>query len=213
MVKRRPSSRESRQSSGGDGRRATVGLRIVGGRFRGRRLVYSGDFRVRPMKDRVREAVFNLLGSTVVGKHAIDLFAGTGALGLESLSRGAVRATLLEMHTPTAAIIRQNVATLDVASQAELVVADTFRWWRRRPELGSMPWLVFCCPPYAFFDERKEEMLELIRTMLDAAPHDSLFVVESDERFDFALLPDPSAWDVRRYLPAFVGIYQKATTG
>lgn len=187
----------------------TVGLRIVGGRFRGRRLLYSGEIRVRPMKDRIRESVFNLLGPAVAGKHAIDLFAGTGALALEALSRGAQRATLVEMHGPTATIVRQNIAALDVEPLCTLVSADTFRWWKRRPDLGSTPRVVFCSPPYAFFVERQDEMRELIQTMLEAAPAQSLFVVESDERFDFSLLPDAEAWDVRRYMPALVGIYEK----
>ncbi|MEN6497744.1 MAG: RsmD family RNA methyltransferase, partial [Thermoguttaceae bacterium] len=158
---------------------SVMGLRIVGGRFRGRRLLYSGDARVRPMKDRTREAIFNLLGTTVVGKHAIDLFAGTGALALEALSRGAERATLLETHVPTVAIVRQNIVTLDVEATCDVVTADTFRWWKRRPDLGPTPWLVFCSPPYAFYVERRDELLELLRTLLEAAPADSLFVVES----------------------------------
>ncbi len=62
-----------------------AGLRIIGGQFRGRRLRYGGDPRTRPMKDRLREAVFNLIGPMVRGTHALDLFAGTGALGLEAL--------------------------------------------------------------------------------------------------------------------------------
>jgi 16S rRNA (guanine966-N2)-methyltransferase len=161
------------------------------------------------MKDRTREAVFNLLGPTVAGKHAIDLFAGTGALALEAISRGAARATLVEMHGPTAAIIRQNIATLGIEPLCELVTADTFRWWRRRPDLGPVPWVVFCSPPYALFVDRQEDLLELLRTMLEAAPAGSLFAVESDERFDFGLLPDAEAWDLRRYLPALVGIYEK----
>lgn len=214
MAKRKPNPSDKGFKNPADKRPGgTVGLRIVGGRFRGRRLLYSGELRVRPMKDRIREAVFNLLGPAVAGKHAIDLFAGTGALALEALSRGAQRATLIEMHSPTAAIIRQNIATLDVAPLCELVSADTFRWWRRRPDLGPTPWVVFCSPPYAFFVERQDELLETLRTMLEAAPAQSLFVVESDERFDFSRLPDATAWDVRRYVPALVGVYQKSSPG
>ncbi len=63
--------------------------------------------------------------------------------------------------------------------------------------------------PYALFVDRQEDLLELLRTMLEAAPAGSLFAVESDERFDFGLLPDAEAWDLRRYLPALVGIYEK----
>src|SRR5688572_20874387 len=105
-------------------------LRIIGGKHRGRLIEYSGDERTRPMKDRVREAVFNLVGPRVVGKLAIDLFAGTGALGLEALSRGAAKAIFLERHFPTAGIIRRNAATLGVADQCSVLPADTFIWAR-----------------------------------------------------------------------------------
>ncbi|MEN6450325.1 MAG: RsmD family RNA methyltransferase [Thermoguttaceae bacterium] len=188
---------------------AVVGLRIIGGCFRGRRLQYSGQLRTRPMKDRLREAVFNLLGPSVRGKHAIDLFAGTGALGLEALSRGAARATLIEQHHPTAAIIRQNVAELGVQGQTEVAIGNVFIWMRRKPELGDSPWLVFCSPPYDFFVERTDEMLELISGLMAAAPAGSVFVVEADDRFDFAQLPEASGWDVRSYPPAVVGILHK----
>ena len=91
--------------------------RIIGGQLRGKKLFYSGDDRTRPMKDRVREAVFNLLGPAVVGKHALDLFAGTGALGFEALSRGAAAATFVERHFPTADHLRQTAASLGVADR------------------------------------------------------------------------------------------------
>ena len=190
-----------------------AGLRIIGGTMRGRKLLYSGDPRTRPMKDRVREAIFNLIGPAIRGKHAVDLFAGTGALGLEAVSRGAHRATLVEQHYPTANSIRQNIATLDVAQQTEVIPGNVFIWWKKtgkpfRAALG-IPWVVFCSPPYDFFVSRTEEMLELIAGMIQAAPTDSLFIVEADARFDFQTLPDSQAWDVRAYLPAVVGIYRK----
>ncbi len=105
-----------------------VGVRIIGGRFRGRKLEYSGDLRTRPMKDRVREALFNLLGHAVEGKIAIDLFAGTGALALEALSRGASRAVLIERHRPTAQTIHRNATTLGVEAIVNITPSDTFLW-------------------------------------------------------------------------------------
>lgn len=186
--------------------RDVVGLRIVGGRFRGRKLTYSGDLRTRPMKDRVREAVFNLIGTDVVGRHAIDLFAGTGALGLEALSRGAVRATFVEVHFPTAQAIRKNAAVLAVDDVTNVISANVLLWPRRRPDLGSTPWLVFCSPPYEFYVTRLSEMSDLLNSLIAAAPPGSVFVVEADDRFDFGLLPIADRWDVRRYLPAVVGI-------
>ena len=190
---------------------ATVGLRIVGGHFRGRKLRYGGDSRVRPMKDRVREAVFNLVGPSVRGTHAVDLFAGTGALALEALSRGAARATLIEQHLPTVEIIRQNIATLAVEARCDLVTGNVFSWMRQGPRLGEGPWTVFSSPPYDFYVEREEEMIGLIATLIDAAPAESVFVVESDERFDLARLPEPEAWKCRAYAPAFVGVFRKTT--
>jgi 16S rRNA (guanine966-N2)-methyltransferase len=186
-----------------------VGLRIIGGRFRGRKLQYSGDLRTRPMKDRLREAVFNLIGPAVKGKHAIDLFAGTGAIGLESLSRGAARATFIEQHYPTAATLRENLRTLDVSDQCEIVTGDVFLWWRRRPDLGPAPWLVFSSPPFDFYVQRASEMLGLLDGLIAAAPDESIFIVEADERFDFGLLPQPDQWDVRQYPPAVIGLMTK----
>ena len=82
------------------------------------------------MKDRLREAIFNLIGPAIRGRHAVDLFAGTGALALEALSRGAEHATMIEQHHPTANIIRQNIATLAVQQQADVVPANVFIWWK-----------------------------------------------------------------------------------
>jgi 16S rRNA (guanine(966)-N(2))-methyltransferase RsmD len=187
-------------------------LRIIGGKFRGRQIEYSGDARTRPMKDRVREAVFNLVGPRVVGKLAIDLFAGTGAIGLEALSRGATQAIFLERHFPTAAVIRRNAALLGAEDLCTVLPADTFIWARRELPQQSPPWVVFCSPPFEFYASRRDDMLELIARLWDAAPAESVLVVEADEHFDFALLPQPERWDVRPYPPAVVGLVEKFST-
>ena len=165
------------------------------------------------MKDRVREAVFNLLGPDVAGKFVIDLFAGTGALGLEALSRGASRALFLEQHFPSAEVIRRNAATLGLAEAAQVMAADTFIHFRRGVKLGAEAetgaWVVFCSPPFEFFVSRRDDMLELIGKLFAAAPSGSLFAVESDARFDFGALPEAEDWDVREYPPARVGIFRK----
>lgn len=161
------------------------------------------------MKDRVREAVFNLIGPGIRGTHAIDLFAGTGALGLEAISRGAARATFVEQHFPTAAIVRQNIASLGVEDRCEVITANVLLWVERSSIPRDVPWTVFSSPPYDFYVERTQAMLGLLRRVFDQAPSDSILVVEADERFDFALLPEPESWDVRPYPPAVVGIYHK----
>ena len=180
--------------------------RIIGGRFRGHKLLYHGDRRTRPMKQRVREAVFNLLGPGVADKHAIDLFAGTGALGLEAISRGAKSATFVERHFPTADLIERNVAAIGAAGKCEIVAGDTFIWARRPLDLPECPWLILSSPPYDFYVDRCDAMLELLQKLCQLAPTGSLAVVEADERFDFRRLPLADLWEVRSYPPAVIGI-------
>jgi 16S rRNA (guanine966-N2)-methyltransferase len=183
-------------------------LRIIGGELRGRQILYSGDPRTRPMKDNTREAVFNLIGAWVPGKLAIDLFAGTGALGLEALSRGADHAILVEHHVPSSKLIADNVAALGVADRATIEAADTFYFVRhfvkQTPPVEQRPWLVFCSPPYDLYLDRGEEMVAMLTALVQAAPADSIFVVESDERFPRERLPLASLWRVRHYPPAVV---------
>jgi 16S rRNA (guanine966-N2)-methyltransferase len=208
------SSHDSASPENGD-RQSEV--RIVGGSFRGRRLRYEGDPTVRPMKHRTRESIFNLIGPDVVGRHAVDLFAGTGALGLEALSRGAVSATFIEKHVPSSRIVQENIQTLAVEDRATLAVTSAFLWMKRDlPSAAASavaPWLVFCSPPYAFFVERQEEMRDLITRIQTHAPGGSILVVESDDQFDFRLLGVEEAatadrWDIRIYAPAVVGIWR-----
>jgi len=193
-------------------------LQIIGGTFRGRKLRYHGDPVTRPMKHRVREAIFNLVGTEVEGKHAIDLFAGTGALGLEALSRGAVHATFIERHIPTAKTVRENIAGLAVEDRSTLLETSAFLWSKRDlPGFPSeIPWLVFVSPPYAFYVDRRAEMLELIRAQMRLAPLGSVLVVETDEQFEFSELPggvksdrSDTGWDVREFPPARVGVWRR----
>ncbi len=231
--KRERSKRGRNVGSEPGDRGESVGPRVIGGIFRGAKLLYAGDRRVRPMKDRVREAIFNLLGESVKGKRVVDLFAGTGALSFEAISRGARCATAFEIHFPTARTARDNIAILDAkvpgtAKKIELVATDVYVWGRRlaagegndsrvrspiessfRPIIPTdVPWLVFCSPPYDFFVDREEETLELLQTLRDRAPRGSVFVVEADDRFDFDLLGVEIPPKKRRsYPPAEIGIF------
>lgn len=193
-------------------------LRVIGGRFRGTRIQYLGDPRTRPMKQRVREAAFNLLGERVSGAHVVDLFAGTGALTWEAFSRGAASATLVERHFPSVKILHANAAALDVAERIEVEATDTF-FWSRQVDSGksTLPtdrhWLVFCSPPYEFYVSKLEAMLELIRGMIQVAPDKSLVLVESDRRFQPDCLPNEVDWDVREYAPAVLARARVESSG
>lgn len=164
------------------------------------------------MKDRVREAVFNLLGKPTSSVLGIDLFAGTGALAFEILSRGAGSAICIERHRPTAEIILESARTFAVESRLEVSMADTFYWWRicqrDAPLPVDRPWWVFCCPPYDLYEDEPEQLDGLLHEMWSQAPGDSWLVVEGDKRFEPKRLPE-ATWDFRRYSPAWIYLAQK----
>jgi 16S rRNA (guanine966-N2)-methyltransferase len=135
-------------------------VRIVSGDLKGRRLVSPGSSgAVRPTADRVREAVFSILGG-VEGAVVLDLFCGTGALAIEALSRGAERATLVDTRTSLA---RRNASALGVTGRCEVVRGDAIRYLRRsRRRFG----LIFCDPPYRLADRLEGELDSLIGARL-----------------------------------------------
>ncbi len=189
---------------------AAATLRIIGGRLRGSSIQYHGERCTRPMKDRVREATFNLLGPRVVGTHVIDLFAGTGALAFEAISRGAASALLIERHFPTARLIERNAASLGISERIRVFAGDAFIWARQElaAEMATAAnrLVIFCSPPYDFYVERTQDMLDLIEVLADHAIAGSLLVVESDRRFSGDRLSSACDWDVRHYPPAVLAI-------
>lgn len=211
MKPRRPKSTSKPAiSAASDTEEAASPPRIIGGKFRGRRLAYAPNLRTRPMKDRVREAVFNLIGPAIQDKHAIDLFAGTGALGFEAISRGAVGATFVDRHFPTAELIHRSAESLGIEGQTTILPANVLLWPRRLPALPSAPWVVFCSPPWNLYVEEAEAVLALISTLVEHAPPESIFVVEADLRFDLQRLPRAGEWMLREYPPAVIAMLKKA---
>lgn len=167
------------------------------------------------MKDNIREAVFNLIGGWVAGKLAIDLFAGSGALGIEALSRGAEHAVLIERHIPTARVIADNLRRLQLEARATVIASDAFYWGRRLsvnhpPATSDAAWLVFCSPPYDLFVSHARDLMQLLAHLIELAPEESVFVVESDRRFDSAQLPRSDAWRARIYMPAIIHVLRPA---
>jgi 16S rRNA (guanine966-N2)-methyltransferase len=158
------------------------------------------------MKDRVREAVFNLVGPAIRDKVALDLFAGTGALALEAISRGAISAVMVERHHPTSRLILQNAENLGVGDRVQVFAADTFFWIQHDWHPGIEPLVIFCSPPYDLYVDDESRMRELIEDLTSRAPPGSLLVVESDERFDHETLPARCEWRVRTYSPAIVAV-------
>jgi 16S rRNA (guanine966-N2)-methyltransferase len=146
-------------------------IRITGGELRGRRL-HVPKSGVRPTTGKVREAIFSMLG-TVEGARVLDLFCGTGALGIEALSRGAAEAVLVDTHPAPA---RRNVEDLELGEPARVVRADAIRFLERA-EPGSFD-LVLCDPPYKLADRLAADLVQLIpgalveggRAMIESSP-------------------------------------------
>jgi 16S rRNA (guanine966-N2)-methyltransferase len=136
--------------------------RIIAGTFKGRRLATPSGDRTRPTSDRVREALFNSLapGGGLDGLRFADLFAGSGAVGIEALSRGAERALFVESHVPTAKLLRRNLTDLGVADAADVVTGQVERALATPP---TEPFdIVFADPPYAAADDAIRRLLELL---------------------------------------------------
>ena len=121
-------------------------MRIVAGEFGGRRLVAPKGDIARPTQDRVREAWFSILGDAVEGARVLDLFAGSGALGLEALSRGAVSVDFVEKARPSLLALEANIETLGVGSVAKIRKGDALKF-AEGLDTGTYD-LVFADPPY-----------------------------------------------------------------
>lgn len=124
-------------------------MRIIGGRWRGRRLAAPTGADTRPTADRARQALFDMLmhspwaAGALPGASVLDVFAGTGAMGLEALSRGAGRACFIENGRPALAALRANIAACKAETVAEVIAADA-----RKPPRGQACGLIFLDPPY-----------------------------------------------------------------
>jgi len=132
-------------------------MRITGGERRGRRLASFKGGRIRPTSDKVREAIFDLVGQYTVGLSVLDLFAGTGALGIEALSRGARRAVFVDNSPESLRLIRRNLGLCGYESESMVLKKDLSRGLPQAGELGDGMDLVFADPPY-----RKDHLLPIL---------------------------------------------------
>ena len=127
-------------------------MRVTGGEFGGLRLDVPKTDAVRPTQDRVREALFSMLQASVPGARFLDLFAGSGAVGLEALSRGAERVTFVENDGRHLAVLKANLGRIARGRPAETVRAEVYRWLAAYAGPGFT--IAFADPPYALGEER-----------------------------------------------------------
>ena len=143
--------------------------------------------------------MFNIVRELVVDRLVIDLFAGTGAMGLEALSRGADRAIFVERDRENVSLIIRNIATLRYEDRAQVKLTDVYRWVRSFQPADEKPVAVFLDPPYREYEVNAARLNQLIAHLVDHLPARSLVALEAGRILDETILPDFPSWDIRRY--------------
>jgi 16S rRNA (guanine966-N2)-methyltransferase len=174
-------------------------MRVIGGTFGGRPLVAPRGAATRPTSDRVREAVFSILGD-VSGARVLDLFAGSGALAIEALSRGAAHATLVDSAAAAIEAIRRNLTALEI--EAEVVRQPAARFLGRARRDARQYDLVFVDPPYRHAPLLGRELTEALGPVLATGAR---VLTESDRRHPLELNLEPV--DERRYGDTLIRIH------
>ena len=161
-------------------------MRVIAGKYSSRLLKSLKGNALRPTSDRLRETLFNVLSHRVVGSRFLDIFAGTGAVGIEALSRGAMEIVFIENHAPAAALIRRNLESLAVPSGAQVLPLDALRALEkiaRKHKPTDAPFdFVFLDPPYA-----EKEQYDRVLGFLGTAPFlatDSVVIAEHRRTFE-----------------------------
>jgi 16S rRNA (guanine966-N2)-methyltransferase len=173
-------------------------IRVVAGTLRGRRIECVVHEEMRPTPQMVREALFSILGNAVPGRPFFDVFSGTGANGIEAISRGASEVTFLEKDSRLAANIVKHLARWEVDRVGQVFKTDVYRWAERWLPPGG-PVNVFFSPPFADLENRLGEFVALVQTVMSKVPEDSTVTVQGETGFPEDRLPEAGQWDVRKY--------------
>jgi 16S rRNA (guanine966-N2)-methyltransferase len=176
-------------------------MRVISGIYGGRELVAPKGHGTRPTSDRVREAIFSILGD-VGERRVLDLFAGSGALAIEALSRGAREATLVDSSGAAVQAIRRNLQTLGI--EAEVVRQPALRYLQRARGIARQYDLVFIDPPYRLASTLGRDLAAALAPVLSA---DARVVAESDRRSPLGLEPELELLDERRYGDTLIHIH------
>ncbi len=124
-------------------------MRIISGKYRGRKIIALPGKDIRPTTDRVREAIFSMLGNRVVDAHVLDLYSGSGAMALEAISRGATKAVCVDRSKKAASVIRGNLRSLELDNSLfEVVICDAIHYVKRAFRGGRNYEIIFIDPPY-----------------------------------------------------------------
>jgi 16S rRNA (guanine966-N2)-methyltransferase len=173
-------------------------IRIVAGSLRGRKLTCTVNATLRPTPQMVREALFSILGNAVPDRPFVDVFAGTGVVGLEALSRGARSVTFVERDFRLVADLERHAEAFGVRDAARFDRADVYRW-AERWQPPAEPVTVFISPPFADFEHRPEELLRLTGELQQKVQPGSVIVLQAERTPVLDELPARPEWEERRY--------------
>ena len=173
-------------------------MRIIAGERRGHKL--EGPKRqARPTSDLVRESIFNILSEVVEDRPIVDLFAGTGALGLEALSRGGLRALFVERDRGNIEVIHRNIAHLRYEDRTTAMPGDAYRWMKSGEVSASEPMVVLVDPPYRDYENQTKRLSTALAYLTGRLPGGSIVVLEGPEHGGEECLSPAVSWDVRYY--------------
>jgi 16S rRNA (guanine(966)-N(2))-methyltransferase RsmD len=175
-------------------------MRIIAGEFRSRKILPPAHDTTRPITDRVKQSLFDILTPRIDGAHVYDCFAGTGSMGLESLSRGAARATFFEADRSAAALLRKNIESLGVRNRSRIVDRDLFKWFDTTPtpKPQERAEIIFLDPPYRFLNERPDALQALATRLAEHLTPAGIIVFRHDAN-DALDLPPLRETDRREY--------------
>jgi 16S rRNA (guanine(966)-N(2))-methyltransferase RsmD len=174
-------------------------MRIIAGEFRGRKLLPPKEQTTRPVTDRVKQSVFDILNPILDRAVVYDCFAGTGSMGLECLSRGAAFVTFFEADKSAGQLLRKNIDTLQVGQKSKVVPADLFRFLSDiRPARRGVD-LIFLDPPYRFLTDRPGQIQKLAAVFAAVDLKPGGLVVFRHDSADSLELPALGPPDVRQY--------------
>jgi 16S rRNA (guanine(966)-N(2))-methyltransferase RsmD len=173
-------------------------IRIVAGSLRGRKLNCTVNADLRPTPQRVREALFSILGNAVPDRPFLDVFAGTGVVGLEALSRGASAVTFVERDFRLVAELERHLGAFGVADRAVVARGDVYRW-AERWQPPDEPVTAFLSPPFRDFEHRPDDLLSVVALLQEKVASGSVLVLQAESSAMLDELPHRLDWDERRY--------------
>ncbi|MFH1846922.1 MAG: 16S rRNA (guanine(966)-N(2))-methyltransferase RsmD [Candidatus Omnitrophota bacterium] len=182
-------------------------MRIIAGEHKGRRIKQPKLDSVRPTKDRIREAVFNIITANIMNADVLDLFAGSGAYGLEALSRGAKKTIFVEKTKLVKRVLTENINSLGLEGESEVIEKDVFKYMELAGENNEKYDLIFADPPYNR-DMARKTLIMVNR--YDILNHSGTFVLEHHSNEDVSrLIGDISIYKKKIYGKICISVFRK----